>query len=637
MARTFPRLLAVFAAIALAALAGRTQASAPTDDSAPFVPGQVVVGLETGASPQSIGVASTLESQHTPDAVTVAVPDGHEQQYIDAILREPGVRYAELNYLAQPQVIIPNDTGFANQYDMQLIQAPQAWDLTKGAGATVAIVDTGVAFEDYGDFARSPQLQKTTFVYPWDFTKNDTHPNDDLGHGTHVASTVAQDWDGVSEVGIAPEARIMPVKVCSTTGCPGDLMAAGIRWAVDHGASVINMSLGGPTLPTIERDALAYAEANNVPVVAASGNGNAFVGVGTLNYPARDDTVIAVGSSTFDNKRNTYSNWGKHEHTDGMLIMAPGGNSRDDINQDGKPDGIPQMTYAFTCGAGDHNFKDFADCYYQGTSMATPHVAATVALLLARYPDLTAQQVRDVLTCAALDIGPPGVDDQYGVGLVQTYDTIRDTDLNGKPDCLDPRPQMTISVGGGEVEPGRAVAVPVFATTSAVIGSYNILVTGDDSINAVACDVVPGTTCSVTDDGVVISAVDQVSRNDFPIGSVTFEGVAEGTGPPTVSASARLTDDFDPPVQVHTAAGNVIVKQVPQTITGDVNCDGVVNATDVTLSLGYALGVTPAFCWQYGDINCTGRLDPTDALQVLDYISGIEESLPSSCPNNSGG
>ena len=107
----------------------------------------------------------------------------------------------------------------------------------------------------------------------------DSSYDDEHGHGTHVTGTIAQDWnDGVGVAGIAPLAAIMPVKVCQTTGCPGDMIAAGIRWAVDHGAQVINMSLGGPTLPTVEREALTYAEEQGVVVVAASGNGSAFVG-----------------------------------------------------------------------------------------------------------------------------------------------------------------------------------------------------------------------------------------------------------------------------------------------------------------------------------------------------------------------
>ncbi len=214
----------------LAALAaGQASAAPPSDDPEPFVPGQVVVGLAPGASPSDIGVASVSVIRSTPDHLTLAVQPGRERQYIQTLSGEPGVRYAELNYLAQPQVI-PNDESYPLQWDMPMIQAPEAWNDTLGAGVTIAVLDTGVAFENYGDFALDPELSQTTFVDPYDATKDDRHPNDENGHGTHVTGTLAQDWnDGIGVAGLAPAAAIMPVKVCLPSGCSGDAIAQGIR------------------------------------------------------------------------------------------------------------------------------------------------------------------------------------------------------------------------------------------------------------------------------------------------------------------------------------------------------------------------------------------------------------------------
>lgn len=630
------RALAVIAVCFLASLIGHANASARGFVEAPFMPGQVVVSLEPGASPADIGVDSRFTVRSAAGFVTVAVPAGREREYVESLSRQAGVISAELNYLAQPQVV-PNDEQFPAQWDMPMIQAPKAWEKTRGAGVTIAVVDTGVAFEDYGDFARSPELSQTTFVHPWDFTKSDEHPNDDNGHGTHVSGTLAQDWnDGAGVAGLAPDAAIMPVKVCLVTGCPGDMMAAGIRWAVDHGADVINMSLGGPTLPLVEREALTYAEQQGVVVVAATGNGSSFVGGSSLDYPARADTVIAVGAVDFAGERTRYSNYGEHEHAGGLQIMAPGGDLHADLNSDGNPDGILQSTYAFTCMGGDRDYTQFADCFYQGTSMATPHVAGTVALLLSRFPDLNPQQVRSVLACAAIDAGPPGVDEQHGVGIVQAATAIMDNDQNGLPDCLDPRSQLTLTVGGGTVAPGDLITVPLDAVASQTISGYaaQVTVTGT-SLKPFDCNARDGASCEVQGQSVqIVSEGDERLSGAFRLGDMTFMAT-EGLGQSTlkVGGSATLPDDYDAPMQVTTHSATVTVKQVPQTVTGDVNCDGKVTVGDVTASLGFALGVSPAFCWQYGDIDCSGLLESNDALALLDYLSGIDAALPSGCPH----
>jgi serine protease len=631
-----PRAFAVIAACLLATLAGRADAAEPIDPEPPFVPGQVVVSLEPGASPQDIGMAAEFEVRSAADFVTVAVPVGRERQYVETLSRQPGVLTAELNYLAQPQVI-PNDERFETQWDMPMVQAPQAWDKTRGIGATVAIVDTGVAFENYGEFGRSPELSQTTFVHPWDFTKNDAHPNDDNGHGTHVTGTVAQDWDdGIGVAGLAPDAAIMPVKVCQATGCPGDMMAAGIRWAVDHGADVINMSLGGPTLPLVERQALVYAEEQGVVVVAASGNGSAFIGGSSLDYPAKADTVIAVGATDVEGKRTRYSNYGKHEHDGGLLIMAPGGDLRVDLNDDGNADGILQSTYAFSCQGGARDYTQFADCFFQGTSMAAPHVTGTIALLLSRFPDLTPTQVRFVLACAAKDAGAPGLDEEYGVGIVQAATTIMDNDQNGLPDCLDPRAQLTVSVGGGTVRPGDYITVPLEAFSSHILKSYAVQVTASgSSLTAEHCEAREGATCSVSGQSIqIISDEDESLNGAFRLGELRFQATQSiGQSTLKVTASALLPDDYDAPVEVSLQNAVVIVKQVPETVVGDVNCDGDVTVGDVTITLGFALGISAAFCWRYGDIDCSGRLEGSDALALLDYLSGIDAALPSGCPN----
>jgi serine protease len=629
--------LVVSACLLAALAAGQASAAAPSDDPEPFVPGQVVVGLAPGASPVDIGVASASVIRSTPDHLTLAVSPGRERQYIQTLSAEPGVRYAELNYLAQPQVI-PNDASYPLQWDMPMIQAPEAWNDTLGAGVTIAIVDTGVAFENYGNFARDPELSHTTFVDPYDATKDDPHPNDENGHGTHVTGTLAQDWnDGVGVAGLAPAAAIMPVKVCVPSGCPDDLIAQGVRWAVDHGATVINISLGGASLANVERNALQYAEDNGVVVVAAAGN--AYAGIASLQYPARVDSVIAVGAVDFAGHLTPYSNYGKHEHGGGLYLVAPGGNTHADLNNDGNPDGILQSTYATTCDGGTPDYTVFKDCYLEGTSMATPHVTGVVALLLSKFPGLTPQEVRTVLACSARDAGPPGPDDHYGAGIVQAATAILDADYDKIPDCLEVRPELQLTADSGSVEPGGEVTIPIHAATSGgMIGSYHVQATFDSPVvKAIGCTAQPGSACTISDAGSVVritSGETPPMSGSFRIAEITMQaGNTTGGANVLLAASAGAADTFSVPPDVSLHNGLVTVEDVPHTIAGDVNCDGKVMPNDVTQALGYSLGVSPAFCWRYGDINCDGTIEASDALAMLDFLSGIEAALPSSCPN----
>jgi subtilisin family serine protease len=238
----------------------------------------------------------------------------------------------------------------------------------------------------------------------WDFINSDANANDDNSHGTHVAGTIAQTTNnGFGVAGVAFGTTIMPVKVLNAAGT-GTLegVAEGIRYAVDNGADAISLSLGGPSSSTLQ-SAVAYAYNNGVTVVAASGNENA----GTVSYPAAyDDYVIAVGATQYDETRAPYSNYGSS-----LDIVAPGGNTGVDQNGDGYKDGVLQNTFGVTP-------VDWGYWFYQGTSMATPHVSGVAALLLARDQTLTPTEIRGILQSTADDLGVAGRDNTFGWGLV---------------------------------------------------------------------------------------------------------------------------------------------------------------------------------------------------------------------------
>ena len=247
-------------------------------------------------------------------------------------------------------------------------------------------------------------MASTQFVAGYDFVNNDEHPNDDEGHGTHVAGTIAQSTENsLGVAGVAYGAALMPVKVLDQNGSGyySDV-AEGIRWAVDNGAQVINLSLGGSSGATYLEEALAYAAGKGVVIVAAAGND----GRSRLSYPAAyNQYVIAVGATRYDKTKAYYSNYGA-----GLDVVAPGGDTRVDQNGDGYVDGILQQTF----GA---NPTDFGYYFYQGTSMATPHVAAIAALVIAEGKATTTGAVKKAIESTATDLGAAGWDNKFGWGL----------------------------------------------------------------------------------------------------------------------------------------------------------------------------------------------------------------------------
>ena len=283
--------------------------------------------------------------------------------------------------------------------------------LTDGSGARFYDdVESGPGVWVTTAYEQAPDLSGTSFVGGWDFVNDDAHPNDDNGHGTHVTGTVAQTTNnGFGVAGVAFGVSVMPVKVLNAAGTGAySWIADGIYYAVDNGADIISMSLGGSASDTTLQNAVSYAYSNGVVVVAAAGNGgNDGVGDPVCDYPAAYDAyVIAVGATQYDESKAPYSNYGSS-----LDVVAPGGNTAVDQNGDGYADGVLQNTFSDTP-------VDWAYWFWQGTSMATPHVSGVAALLLTRNPNLTPDEMRSVLQSTAEDLGSAGWDSTFGWGLV---------------------------------------------------------------------------------------------------------------------------------------------------------------------------------------------------------------------------
>ncbi len=409
-------------------------------------PGEIIVKFKLGVGEE---VIAKLNSRHDVSIIYTSPFAGFMRlripsrktlsEMLEIYGKNPNVEYAELNYIAYT-CWAPNDQHYHLQWHLDNpeyggIQMKDAWELlgapgTPGENVIVAVVDTGVAYENYTTDPPKPQkyyiapdLVKTVFVSGYDFVNDDEHANDDNSHGTHVTGTIAQSTDnGIGVAGVAFNCSIMPVKVLGSGGSGSySSIADGIYFAAGANptdpdapvaeipADIINLSLGGSSPSTMLEDAVAYAYDNGITVIAAAGND----GSSTIIYPAAyDDYVIAVGATQYDESRAPYSNYGSS-----LDLVAPGGNVDLDQNQDGKADGVLQNTF----NPITRRTKDFAYWYFDGTSMAAPHVSGVAALLIAYGNAVTPAEVRVVLQETAEDLGDTGWDDTYGHGLIDAY------------------------------------------------------------------------------------------------------------------------------------------------------------------------------------------------------------------------
>ncbi len=500
----FSPLLAGAAILSVLGAARAVSSRADGGSAPPIVHGQPSLGPGVGASANRLVVR--FRDDAAPDAIQklnralgvksdkahgrsglhgIEFPDGTDlQAVLDAYRKSGLVQVAGFDFIARA-FDAPNDPNYPLQWDLQNTDggmwAEGAWALAPnpGQGVVVAVIDTGVAFEQYNaaagffpqHFSPAPDLAGVTFVAPHNFLNNTVHADDDNGHGTHVTGTIAQATNNNYGVaGIANRASVMPLKILdySGSGSAADLVEA-IYYATDNGAKVINMSLGfsGTGAPDANGEvcteivglgaALDNAFDHGVVVVAASGND----GGTTVACPAAYPTVVAVGATRFDGQVTFYSNQGSE-----LDITAPGGDPNVDQNGDGHADGILQETYCvdwLTLLLGG-DYSQFCDVFLEGTSMASPHVAATAALLLGQNGALTPLQVRYYLESTARDRGAAGWDSAYGWGALDATAALTAL-AGGPPPNITPAPRPSPTPAPGPTAPTNLLVTSVAATT----------------------------------------------------------------------------------------------------------------------------------------------------------------------------
>ncbi len=452
-------------------------------------------------------------------------------QQIKRLNQRNDVAFAEPNYIYKP-LLVPNDEFYNLQWHYPAINLPQAWDITTGSRAgggdvIVAVVDTGV-FLAHPEF--SGQL-----VDGYDFISDVINANDGNGidsdpddpgdgaqerpnswHGTHVAGTVAAKSDNSSDVtGVAWQAKIMPLRVLGTLGGSSFDIIQAIRYAAgltnDSGAvppqkaDIINLSLGGSGFSQASQNAYTAVRNAGVIVVAAAGNENS----SQFSYPASYDGVVSVSATDFADNRAPYSNFGSR-----VDVAAPGGNQSVDLNNDGFGDGVLSTLVDDSSGT-----RTAALRFYQGTSMASPHIAGVFALMRAVYPALSPDDIDSLLATGSIttDLGAVGRDDLYGNGLIDALKAVQEAQKLGNGGVLPPQPALIVAA------PNQ---LTVGANAGAILQLSN---EGDDpaSITSVVADAswlnVAEGNVDVNKLGEYLVSIDRVGLGDSSyFGTITF-------------------------------------------------------------------------------------------------------------------
>ena len=312
----------------------------------------------------------------------VEVPAGKAEALKAKYAANPNVEAAELDYVYQATAV-PNDPNYSSQWHHTNVKSAQAWDVVQGSNKTIAIIDTGIDL-DHADLAAK-------LVPGASFVDRVTSANDDQGHGTHCAGIAAGIGNnGVGITGMDQTAKLMPVKVLNKrgSGYTSDIIE-GVYFAVDNGADVLSMSLGGGGATQAFQDAINYAWSKNRVVVAAAGN----EGVSTLSYPAAYNNVVSVAATDANDNKTSWSNYG----SSWVDVAAPG-----------------NAIYSTYYNGGYTTMS--------GTSMATPLVAGLMALTWGKNPTATnSAVVNRVLTTAD---NTAGTGSSFKYGRVNAYNAV---------------------------------------------------------------------------------------------------------------------------------------------------------------------------------------------------------------------
>ena len=402
-------------------LAAVSMAQAPEQ----VVPGRVLLRLQAGVSPDAVirphGLTISGRGYANAFLILQGAAVGSERAVAARLRADSRVVWAEPDFLRQPIAIDPRLWAFRNPGGLTIdfTSGPSRGQpvtsftsvldadednvetyASGGSAVEIGSIDTGV------DFGHSEFLAGQ-LIAGFDWYSNDSDPADENGHGTHTTGTMVGRTVGVAGVsGAGANVKVYVQRVCGQRGCPSSAIASAIRAASDRGDVAMNLSLGGSSESQAEKDAIAYATANNALVIASAGND----GTSTVSCPACDPNAISVAASNWQDSLTYYTNWGS-----GLDITAPGGQMYSNTTEES---GI----YSSYLGGGY--------AYLQGTSMAAPQVTGTAAIVASKT-GLRGAALRARILGSADDLGSAGYDTKFGCGRLNSYRAVTGSSLSG--------------------------------------------------------------------------------------------------------------------------------------------------------------------------------------------------------------
>ena len=554
----------VIALLTLAAQSGLAQTA---------VPDQILVKPIAHLSEQAVQTvfaahgASQVDSIPQIDVRVLQVPATNRDRVLAALKHNPNIEFAELNALAAPTATT-NDPYVVNNYEWHLLklQAFQAWDISVGTNAVVAICDSGV------DPTQPDLVGKLLPGY--NFYANNTDTSDQFGHGTGVAgAAAAQGNNGIGVAGVAWNALILPLKISAPDGSATySAIANALTYAVDHGARVINISYGGGSSTSTLDSAANYVWTHNGVIFASAGN----AGTSAPQYPAACKNVVAVSATGYDDDFQTWSSYGSD-----VSLCAPG---------------IGIWT---TKNDGTYNAVS-------GTSFSSPVAAGCAALLLGYNPQLTNAAVVQLLENNSDDLGAAGYDIYFGYGRVNAYRAL----LAAGAPSVDTTPPVT------------SIASP--ASASIVSGIVNVQANASDNVGVTKIELyVDNVLANISSQVPLFYAWDTtgLANGLHTLHSLAYDS-AGNTGASSdvtvdVENNVAVSTDTTPPIaQISSPIPGSIVKRSQKICTATSDNVGVVR---VELYLDNALAASSTTSSPTFTLNTTKWSKGTHTLKALAY------------------